>query len=60
MQNLEKQMKIDLTGKPQHEFKQKHSTATASQILQLILARSLDDDNFALMASLDLSSRLML
>ena len=34
----------------------KHSTATASLIIQSILTRSLDDDNFVLMASLDLSS----
>ena len=56
LQVLETQNKVDLTGKPQHGFKKKHSTTTASFIIQSLLARSLDDDNFALMASLDLSS----
>ena len=56
LQVLETQNKVDLTGKPQHGFLKKHSTATASFIIQSLLARSLDDDNFALMASLDLSS----
>ena len=58
MQNLETHMKIDLTSKPQHGFKQKRSTDTGSQILQSIFARSLDDDNYARMGSLDLSSML--
>ena len=56
LQKLEIKHKIDLTGKPQHGFKQKRSTATASLTLQSLLARALDGDNYALMASLDLSS----
>ena len=56
LQKLEIQHKIDLTGKPQHGFKQKRSTATASLTLQSLLAKAMDGDNFALMASLDLSS----
>ena len=56
LQNLETLNRVDLTGKSQHGFKKKHSTATASLTIQSLLARSLDDDNFALMASLDLSS----
>ena len=47
---------MDITGKPQHGFKQKCSTASASLALQLLLAKALDGYNFALMASLDLSS----
>ena len=56
LQKLEIKHKIDLTGKPQHGFKQKRSTATASLTLQSLIARALDGDNYALMASLDLSS----
>ena len=47
---------IDLTGKPQHGFKKKTSTKTAGLKLQSILARALNDDNYAIMATLDLSS----
>ena len=47
---------IDLTGKPQHGFKKKHSTSTAGIKLQSILARALNDNNYAIMATLDLSS----
>ena len=56
LQKLECINKIDLTGKSQHGFKHKHSTATASLTIQSLLARAIDGDNFALMASLDLSS----
>ena len=56
MQNLEKLNNIDLTGKAQHGFKRKHSTTTAGLTLQSLLARALNDDNFALMSSLDLSA----
>ena len=47
---------IDLTGKAQHGFKKKHSTTTAGLKLQTVLARALDGNNYALMASLDLSA----
>ena len=47
---------IDLNGKPQHGFMKKRCTATAPRKLQSILAKAVDDGNFALMASLDLSS----
>ena len=56
MQRLEGLHKIDLTGKPQHGFRQKRSTTTASLTSQSLLAKALDGDNYALMASLDLSS----
>ena len=56
LQQLESLHKIDLTGKPQHGFKQKRSTTTAPLTLQSLLAKALDGDNYALMASLDLSS----
>ena len=56
MQSLEKLNNIDLTGKAQHGFKRKHSTTTAGLTLQSLLARALNEDNFALMSSLDLSA----
>ena len=56
IQNLEKIHKIDITAKPQHGFKHKHSTCTADLTIQLLLASALNDHNFAIMASLDLSA----
>ena len=56
IKKLESLNKIDLTGKPQHGFKNKHSTTTAGMQIQYLIARALDDDEYALMASLDLSS----
>ena len=56
LNSLELKHKIDITGKSQHGFKSKHSTATASLTLQSLIASALDGDNFAIMASLDLSS----
>ena len=40
----------------QHGFKQKRSTATAGLTLQSILSRALDQNNYALMFSIDLSA----
>ena len=56
LQKLEDLHKVDITGKSQHGFKRKHSTTTAALTLQTILARALDDGNYAIMASLDLSA----
>jgi hypothetical protein len=47
---------VDLTGKQQHGFKKNKSTATLSLQLQSLIARALDEDNYALMASVDLSA----
>ena len=47
---------IDLTGKPQHGFKSNHSTATAGLKIQSVIARALNDGEYALMSTLDLSS----
>ena len=44
---------IDSTGKPQHGFKSKHSTATAGMKLQSIIPRALNDNEYALMSTLD-------
>ena len=48
--------KVDLTGDPQHGFKHAKSTATAGLIIQSILSRAIDSNNYALMASIDLSA----
>ncbi len=48
--------KVDLTGINQHGFKRGRSTSTLSSQLQSIIGRALDEDNFVLVASLDLSS----
>ena len=56
MLNIETENSIDLTGKQQHGFKQNKSTSTLSLQLQSLIARELDDDQYALMASLDLSA----
>ena len=56
LQQIEIQNLIDLTNKSQHGFKRNRSTNSASLMLQSVLARALDENNFALMASIDLSS----
>ena len=56
IRKLEFDNKIDLTGKSQHGFKPKHSTLTAGLKLQTLITRAVDEDMYALMASLDLSS----
>ena len=50
LQKLEKFKNVDLTGKSQHGFKAKHSTMTAGLKLQSVIARALDDDEYALMS----------
>ena len=47
---------MDLTGVQQHGFKHAKSTATAGLIIQSILSCSLDSNNYAPMASIDLSA----
>ena len=47
---------VDLTNKSQHGFKKNRSTNSASLILQSVLARALDENNYAMLASLDLSA----
>ena len=56
IQSLEHTFNIDLTGKSQHGFKRKHSTATAGLQIQTLIARAADGDMYSLMASLDLSA----
>ena len=54
--DIETENKIDITGKQQHGFKKDRSTSTASLVLQSLISRAIDDDNYVLMASLDLSA----
>ena len=56
MLQIESNTGIDLTGKQQHGFKRNKSTTSLSLQLQSLIARALDEDNYALMASVDLSA----
>ena len=56
LRDIESKTKCDLTGESQHGFKQKRSTTTAGMTIQSILTRALDQDNYALMSSIDLSA----
>ena len=56
IQVIELDNNADLTGKQQHGFKKGKSTTSLALQLQSLIARALDDDNFVLMASLDLSA----
>ena len=53
---MEALQNIDITGKQQHGFKTKHSTAAAGLLLQSLVARALDEDNHVILASLDHSA----
>ena len=56
IQEIEKLSNIDLTGKSQYGFKKGHSTSLAGQRLQSVITRALDNNNFAIMSSIDLSA----
>ena len=47
---------VDITGKHQHGFKKQKSTSTLTLQLQSLIAKALDEDNYVIMASLDLSA----
>ena len=47
---------VDFTGTQQHGFKKNKSTATAGLLLQSIIAKHVDQNEFVGMASLDLSA----
>ena len=55
-EEIEKENNMNLTGEEQHGFKKNRSTITASLILQSLIARELDNNGYAAMASLDLSA----
>ena len=48
--------KVDLTRQGQHGFKKRRGTSTLSVEIQSLIAKALDDDEFGLVASLDLSA----
>ncbi len=54
--DIQDQNSVDLTNKGQHGFKLNRSTSTLSAELVSMIARSLDNDEFALVSSLDLSA----
>ena len=53
---IESLQNVDITGKHQHGFKRNRSTSTLALQLQSLIARALDEDNYVVMASLDLSA----
>ena len=56
IKNLEKENEVDITNKGQHGFKTGKSTNSAGLLIQSLISRALDDDNYALLTSIDLSS----
>ena len=55
IKKLEKVNNVDITNKGQHGFKTGKSTNTAGLLVRSLIARALDEDNYALLASIDLS-----
>jgi hypothetical protein len=53
---IEKDNIVNISGPQQHGLKKGHNTNTAGLALQTIIASALDEDSFALMASIDLSA----
>ena len=53
---ISKNNNIDLTGDSQHGFKQDRSTITTALNIQSIISRAIDENNFYVLASLDLSA----
>ena len=56
IKEVESENKADITGMNQHGFKKARSTSTLTAKLQSLIARALDNDQFVLLASLDLSA----
>ena len=53
--NIAKANNVDITGETQHGFKADRSTVTAGAAIQSLIARSIDDDKYFVLTSLDLS-----
>ena len=49
---LETTNKLDLTGKQQHGFKRSKSTATAGALLQSLISRAADDDQYVVIINM--------
>ena len=56
IQKIETISNVDLTGTQQHGFKKSKSTATLGLQIQSLIARALDEGDYVLMASIDLSA----
>ena len=56
LKQLQDENKINITGIEQHGFKKGKSTLALGLEIQLLISRALDDSNFVLAASLDLSA----
>ena len=56
IQKAELLSNVDLSGKQQHGFKKSKSTSTLGLQIQSLIARALDESNYVLMASVDLSA----
>ncbi len=54
--DIEKDSNTDITGVNQHGFKKARSTSTLTTKIQSLIAGALDEDNYVLLASLDLSA----
>ena len=52
IKKLEKENKVDITNKGQHSFKTGKSTKTAGLLVQSLISRALDEDNYVLLASM--------
>ena len=53
---IEAENATDLTGQEQHGFKKSKSTASAGLVIQSIISRALDENNYVVMASVDLTA----
>ncbi len=53
---IESEKNVDFTGKNQHGFKRKRSTSTLSADLLSQISRAIDNDEYVVLASLDMSS----
>jgi hypothetical protein len=56
LEKIGEENNIDITGEQQHGFKKNRSTTTAGLTIQSIISRRMDEDNFVVMSSLDLSA----
>ena len=56
MLKLAKHGNFDLTGESQHGFKAERSTITAALAIQSVIARAIDQDDYYVLGSLDLSA----
>ena len=56
IREIEKDCNIDITNNSQHGFKKNRSTATAGLTIQSVLSHALDNNEYSMMASIDLSA----